>query len=259
MSAAANARSERLPLWRLEVLRLLRTKRWIALFGVYLFFGFLGPLTAAYMGEIVERFGGGVQVVVPDPVPADGITQYVSNAQQLGLLVVVVLAAGALAFDARPEIGVFLRTRAAGVGRIVVPKYAVVTAAACLAFLAGSAAAWYETEVLIGALPVGGMLLGIVLGWLYLALAVAVVALATALTSSVLSAVLLAIGVLVALPILGVVGVLQPWLPSQLVGALDGLARGADAGDYLRSVAVTIALTALALGAAVALARRREL
>jgi ABC-2 type transport system permease protein len=257
--SAARARAERLPLWRLEVLRLLRTKRWIALFGVYLFFGFLGPLTAAYMGEIIERFGGGVQIVVPDPTPADGITQYVSNAQQLGLLVVVVLAAGGLAFDARPEIGVFLRTRASSLWAIVGPKYAVVTAVSCLAFVAGSAAAWYETWVLIGSLPVGGMVVGIALGCLYLPFAVALVALATTMTSSVLTAVLLAIGALVALPILGIAGALQPWLPSQLVGALDGLARGADAGDYLRSVGVTVPLTALTLIGAVALARRREL
>ena len=49
-------------LWRLEWLRLVRTKRWIALVGIYVFFGLLGPLSARYMGEIVERFGGGVQV-----------------------------------------------------------------------------------------------------------------------------------------------------------------------------------------------------
>ena len=45
-------------LLRLEWLRLVRTRRLLALTGVYLFFGIAGPLTARYLGEIVERFGG---------------------------------------------------------------------------------------------------------------------------------------------------------------------------------------------------------
>ena len=45
-------------LWRLEWLRLTRTKRWIALVGVYLFFGLLGPFTARYMAEIISFAGG---------------------------------------------------------------------------------------------------------------------------------------------------------------------------------------------------------
>ena len=43
-------------LWRLEWLRLVRSRRLVALAGVYVFFGFVGPLTARYLGEIVERF-----------------------------------------------------------------------------------------------------------------------------------------------------------------------------------------------------------
>lgn len=76
-------------LWRLEWIRLFRTKRWIALVGVYVFFGLVGPITARYIREILESFGGEVQVVVPDPVAADGIAGYVSNAAQVGVLVAV--------------------------------------------------------------------------------------------------------------------------------------------------------------------------
>ena len=43
-------------LWRLEVIRLFRTKRWIALLGVYVFFGLVGPLSARYIREILESF-----------------------------------------------------------------------------------------------------------------------------------------------------------------------------------------------------------
>ena len=76
-------------LWRLEWLRLIRTKRWIALVGVFVFFGLLGPLTARYLGEIIDFAGGeleGATIEFPPPVPADGMTQFVSNAMQIGTL-----------------------------------------------------------------------------------------------------------------------------------------------------------------------------
>ena len=246
-------------LWKLEWLRLWRTKRWMALAGLYLFFGLLGPLSARYLAEIVERFGGGVQVVFPGPVPADGMTQYVSNVSQIGLLVAVMVAAGALAFDARPGMGVFLRTRVERVANIMAPRYVVSATAVAGSFVVGALAAWYETVVLIGALPVGGTLAGIGYGVLYLAFAIAVVAAAGSRAKSVLGAVMLTIVLLLVMPIVGLVEEIGQWLPSHLVGALGTIPAGTDAAEYLRSAAVTAALSPLALWLAVRWARAREL
>jgi ABC-2 type transport system permease protein len=151
-------------LWRLEWLRLIRTKRWIALVGVFVFFGLLGPLTARYLGEIIDFAGGeleGATIEFPPPVPADGMTQFVSNAMQIGTLVAVIVAAGALAFDAIPEMGVFLRTRVESVREILVPRVVVTTGAVLAAFLVGALTAWYETWALIGAPDTGAVLAGI--------------------------------------------------------------------------------------------------
>jgi ABC-2 type transport system permease protein len=246
-------------LWRLEWLRLIRTRRWLVLGGVYLFFGFLGPLTARYMGEILERFGGDIQVTVPDPVPADGMIQFAANAQQIGLLVVVVVAAGALALDAVPEMSVFLRTRVRRMATLLAPRYVVATAAAATAFLLGTLAAWYETAVLLGSLPVGSVLLGIGYGIVYLAFAVAVVAAAASRTKGVLAAVVVTLLVLLGLPLLGLVGVLNEWLPSYLLGAQADLVGGAGGGEFLRAAVVSVAVTAGLLAAAVRGAAVREL
>ncbi|MDJ0953655.1 MAG: hypothetical protein QNJ81_08245 [Acidimicrobiia bacterium] len=246
-------------LWRLEWLRLVRTKRIVGLLGVYLFFGFVGPLTARYMEQIIENFGGGVQVVVPEPVAADGITAYVSNAAQIGLLVSVGIAAGALAFDAKPQMGIFLRTRVGHVRDILTPRVVVMTAAVVAAFTLGSVAALYESVVLMGSLPIGGWALGTMLGSLYLAFAVAVVAAVAAKAKSVLVTVMITVGVLLALPIVGIAPEIAEWLPSYLVGAIDGLVRDAAFSDYLRSIAVTLALIAGSLWLAVHWAGQREL
>lgn len=246
-------------LWRLEWLRLVRTKRWIALVGTYVFFGLLGPLSARYLGEIVERFGGGVEVTFPPPVPADGMIQYVSNASQVGLLVAVVVAAGSLAFDAKPEMGVFLRTRVSRVADILFPRLVVSFAAVGVSFVLGAMAAWYETEVLIGSLPVGGTLAGIGYGLLYLALVVVVVATAGSRAKNVLGAVLVTIVVLLAMPIIGIVETVGRWLPSHLIGALSGIPGGTGIDEYLPAATVTLVLIGLLLWLAVRWSAVREL
>jgi ABC-2 type transport system permease protein len=246
-------------LWRLEWLRLVRTKRIVGLVGVYVFFGFLGPLSARYMEQILENFGGGVQIVVPEPVAADGITAYVGNAAQIGLLVSVGIAASALAFDAKPQMGIFLRTRVSHVREIITPRFVVMAAAVVGAFVLGSATALYESVVLMGALPAGGWALGTLLGSLYLVFAVAVVAAVAARANSVLVTVMVTVGVLLALPIVGIAPDIGEWLPSHLVGAIDGLVRDAGLGDYMRSIMVTLALTAASLWAAIRWAGQREL
>lgn len=246
-------------LWRLEWLRLRRTRSWIALAAVFLFFGLLGPISARYMEEILQRFAGDVSVTVPPPTPASGLEQYLGNVMQIGLLVVLAVAAGALAFDQPIERAAFYRSRVRRVWRLLVPRYAVVTLATVAAFVLGTLGAWYETAVLIGGLPVGAMLLGMLLTSLYLAFAVAVTAVASSFARAPLVIVPLAAGLLIVVPLLGVVGPLRDWLPSLLLGSLVGLVVGVPPVEYLRPAIVTLAVTAALLLLATVRLERREL
>lgn len=247
-------------LWRLEWLRLVRTHRLLVAVGVYVFFGLTGPLTARYLSQILGRLGTeGIRVEFPEPAPADGIAQFVGNVSQIGLLVVVLVAASALAFDARREMAVFLRTRVRQVRDVVIPAYAVSAGAAVAALLAGSLAAWYETAVLLGPPAPDAMLAGMAYGALFLTFVVAVVAF----VASVVRGVLAAAGVsLVALLVLALVGNVEPvgrWLPTHLSGAMTGLVRGEHIVDYLPAAATGVAATVSALAGAIALGARKEI
>lgn len=254
-SPAAARRAPTMTLWRLELARLARTHRWVLLLGVYGLFAVVGPLTARYLDEIVRRFGEGVQITTPEPTPADGIAQFVSNASQLGLLAVVVVAAAALTLDAKPELAAFLRTKVDRPGWLVVPPYVVTVAAAAAALVVSTAIAAGLTAALIGAPPVGPLLVGTLYGIVYLAFAVAVVAAVAGHTRGQAATVFGALGVLLLFPIVGVLQPVRPWLPSELLAAVAALVDGASAGDHLRSLAVTVVATALLLAWA---ARRRE-
>ncbi|MDA0181589.1 hypothetical protein OJ997_14890 [Solirubrobacter phytolaccae] len=250
-------------LWRLELLRLTRTRRGLALFTVYLLFGFIGPLTARYLNDLLELAGDdleGATIELPDAVPHDGMAQYVANAMQVGLVVTVVVAAGSLALDAIPEMGAFLRTRVRSVWRLLLPRLVVTFGAIGLAFTLGALAAWYETWALLGGLRAGDVLPGIALGLLFLAYVVATTAAAAQWTKGVLSTVMVALLSLLVLPVVGAVDVIGQWLPSSLATALADLpADKHDLGHYVRPAAVTLVTTAVLIYVALVGARRREL
>ena len=250
--------ADAMSLWRLEWLRLIRTRRLAALVGVYAFFGLLGPLTARYLGDIISRFGGNITVIVPDPVPADGIATFAGDAQQIGLLVAVVVAAGRSPWMRCPRCRSSCvpgpGPRAACCGRALV----VSMLAAAGAFLVGLAAAWYETAVLLGGVPVGPLLAGAGFGLLYLGFAVTVVAAVAARSGSVVVSAAISILFLLVLAIPEIVPAVGVWLPSHLVGALDDLVRGGGIAAYLRASAVTVVAAAGLSAWAVKVQSRRE-
>jgi ABC-2 type transport system permease protein len=149
-------------LWNLEILRLWRTQRWLILLAAFFSFGLLGPLTARYLPELLESVGEEAAGSLPPMTAVDGVTQYVGNAAQIGLLAVVFVAAAALAFDAKPEMAVFLRTRAC-VRDIVVPRFVVSALASITGFVVGITVAYLLTGFLLGWLDGVAVALGAVL------------------------------------------------------------------------------------------------
>jgi len=244
-------------LWRLEWLRLMRTRRIWILVGVYVFFGVLGPVTIRYLPELLAAFGAEVPTALPPAVPAEGIRQFNGNAQQLGLLAVTIITAMALGIDAKRGIGIFFRTRSS-IDRLVLPRAAVSWLAAAGAYTAGALVAAGAAEILLGSLPWGRFVLGVTLEWLYLAFVVAVVLLVSSFVRSTPATVGITIGVLIVLGIATLVRPLAEWLPSALPGALDDLLAGGGF-TYARSIVVTVLLCGLAWPAATRRLRAREI
>lgn len=245
--------------WRLERLRMVRTPRAIALGGTYLFFGLLGPITARYLQDIVNRFQSSVQVVVTPPTAADGITNYVSQVSQTGLIVLIVITAGSVTFDTRRGLATFLRTRTTSMWQLVAPRFTVNAAAAVAAYALGTVAAWYETALLLGSPPAGAMLAGLLCGATYLVFAVSVTTAAASMVRSTFGTVGMTVAVLLALPLLGMVGPLHRWLPSTLVTAPVELIGRATLTGYLPALAVSAIGAALLLVVATLRLQRRDI
>lgn len=246
-------------LWRVELARLLRTNRWMMVAGAFVTFGLLGPLSARYLGEIIARFGGEIEVTFPDPKPLDGIAQFAANWSQLGVLAVVIVAANALAIDARPEISAFYRTRIENAWQVVAPRYWVPLAASAISLVVGSLIAVVATEVLIGPLDRVGVAVGTVLGVIYLGFLVALVAAISTYTAGTTTTIFVTLAAAIAIPAVGLIAAVEPWLPSELVGAAIDLASEAEPLDFLRSTVSALVSTTLLLRVAVLRFDRREI
>lgn len=252
----------RMSLWRLEWLRLVRTPRAVSLAAVYLAIGLIEPVATKYVSTLLSHVGSASVVRLPKPTPPRALSSYVSEATLIGLIVLVSVAASAYSFDARPGLAAFFRTRVPSMWRLLAPRFTAYAAAGAVAYLIGTLAAWYETRLLIGSLPAGGMLAGLLCGAVYLAFAVAVTALAAALTKTTVAAVGITLAILLALPLLADVHAISTWVPSALIGAPADLASSPPAHGlvhYLPALGVSAVAGALALAAAVVLLRKREI
>ena len=247
-------------LWALEWQRLLRTRRWLTLVVVFVLFGFIGPLAAKYVAEILgSKIGGGIQITAADPTPADGLAAFARNAQQVGLIVVAAVTAGALAFDARPGLASFYRTRVKSIGRLLIPRYVVNFVAATVAYSIGTLAAWYETSVLLGPLPARAVWEGLLLQFVVIAFAVAVVGLVASIVRNTVTVVAISAGVFLLLPAVQLFERLNLWLPSALLQAQHQIALGASIGSFAKATSTTLILTGLLLRTSAVLFARRQI
>ena len=243
--------------WHLELLRMWRTRRWIALVATFVILGLGLPVLTYFLPDLVNGATNGVQIVVPKQTAADAIAGFANNAGQLGTLVLVVVAAASLAIDAHPALSAFYRTRVRRVDLLVLPRYVVVTAASVVALILGTLGAWYETTVLFSSVNFGALAGGVGLEAVWLCFVASTVLFLSSMVRSVLGVVGWTIALLLGLALLANVGAVETWLPTRLAASIGVLVQG-PAGDIWHAVVMAGLGTAIGLAAGVYLLGRRE-
>ena len=234
--------------WRLELARLWRTRRLVALLATFLILALGVPVLTYYLPDLVRHAGNGVKIIAPKQTPADAIQGFAGNAAQLGTLVVAIVTASTVALDAHPVIAAFYRTRIRRPTLLLLPRYLTVTAASVAALALGVLGAWYETEILLGHVNAGALVAGLALQALWLCFATSAVTLATTVTRSIPAAVGASIVFLLGLALLGNLSSASSWVPTRLSGSTADFLRHQTAGVWHASLVTALAtLTALAL------------
>ena len=244
--------------WRVEWLRVWRTRRLIGLLVVYAFFGFADPMLARYMAKLLGAATNTshLTITVADPVPADGMVGYLGSALQIGLMVGLAMLVSACAIDASYQLAIFYRTRRAQLWTLLVPRLTVSLGTMTAGFALGMAAAWYETAVLIGTPSFAGTMRLLVAGCCYQVAFGVIAFLLTAILRSVGTTTAIAIVLVLLSSILTTWPSIARWSP---VGLTDY--AGIYAGDTAMGTAIlaSVAIAAVAIGAGMVIAQRRQL
>jgi ABC-2 type transport system permease protein len=245
--------------WRLELLRIWRTQRWIALGATFVILGLGAPILARYTPDLAKTAGNGVRVTVPTPTPSDGISSFGNLLAQLGTLVVLIVAAASFSVDAHPSLAAFYRTRLRGPVLLLLPRYLTVTVASLVALTVGTLAAWYQTSALLGAPPFGRVMIGLALEALWFCFVTSMVAIFTSTVRSPSGAVGSSIALLLALVGVGsFFKAASSWLPPHLVQTAGQIVKQ-PAGNVWHAVLVSGVATVVAVSLAVYLLGKRDL
>ncbi|MYW00941.1 hypothetical protein [Streptomyces sp. SID3343] len=249
----------RLGLWRLEWLRLVRTRRWLLLVVAYPGAGLVGPVFAKHRDEILKalRIDG---VAPATGMGADsGMAVYSYGVAQVGILVALALMAGALAVDHRPGLAAFHRTRLRRPRDLVLPRFTVTTVAVSVAYLLGTLIAWAQVHWMFGPLPARSVLYGAGFGVASLLMSLSLVAATAALLRRPVAIFGTALIALLVWPLASLWRPLRRWLPTELNSAQVELLRGHTAGEYGDNLCVALGLSAVLVWFAVWRIGRREM
>ncbi|MDP6508545.1 MAG: ABC transporter permease subunit [Chloroflexota bacterium] len=167
-----------------------------------------------------------MQIIMPDPVPADGVQQFLENVGQLGWIALILVTMGALAGErAAGTVAIVLATPISR-NFFVLAKLVSRLALLLVSVLAGAAVCLLYTELLLGAYPLPEFLAATGLYLLYGALVVAWTILMSSLVKSGIGAGGLALVPLFLIPILSLLsGRLGDFLPFGLIIAAGDIVR----------------------------------
>lgn len=124
---------------------------------VFIFFGFLSPLFAKIMPDLVKSMAGkqgGIQVILPPPTWIDAFLQFFQNLNQIGLLAVILTTAGTIADEKARGTAALILTKPLSRTSFVLAKFGASMSVLIVAVLLGYSACLYYTMILFpGAVP----------------------------------------------------------------------------------------------------------
>lgn len=207
-----------------ELLELARSMKllWVPL--VFVALGIMQPVSLYYMPIILEHAGNlpeGAVIEIPTPAAGKVMADTLSQFGVLGLLVLVLVFMGTVSGERGSGTASMILVKPVSIAGFLVSKWTAMLLLACLSLLAGYAAAWYYTELLIGSFAAEAFAASFALYSLWLAFAMTVTLMFSSLLRSAAGAAFCSLGFLAALSL---AANLLPQYVGWTPGALSGYA-----------------------------------
>ena len=249
-----------LAMLRKELLEQWRSRRLVAVAAVLLFFGFLSPLSAKMLPDLMKSLGdtGGVVIEFPPPTAQDALLQHVKNTSQFGVFLAVLLAMGALAREKERGTAAMILSKPASRASFLLAKFVALTLVFGLSLILAGLACYYYTFVLFNGLGQARFVEMNLLLALFIEFYLAVTLLGSAITRSQVVAGGLGLGAIFVVAILGALPRLGTYMPTALLEWARVLMAGTGEPAW-GAVAVSLAGIIVCLGIALAVFERQEL
>ena len=219
-----------------ELREQIRTYRLPVVAIVFVLFGISSPVLARFTKELLNLLGsqamGGIQIVLPEPVVADAISQLLKNLSQFGILIAILLAMGTVSSEKERGTAAFILTKPASRLSFLLAKFVAIGITLAVAVAAACAVGALYTALLFedSSLQIVGFVEMAILLWLAILAYAALTFLGSTLTRSAAGGAgfgflaLVITGIIAALPTVGA------YMPTSLLGPAANLAVGEPPG-----------------------------
>ncbi|MDO8491576.1 MAG: ABC transporter permease [Dehalococcoidia bacterium] len=211
-------------LFKKEAKEQVKTYRLLIVAAVFLLFGLSTPLLFKFLPEILEMSGEGIPIEIPAFTPSDALKSYVNSLGQIGVLVAVLVAMGAIAQERERGTIIMTLSKPVGFGEFAVAKLAALVVTFLIGVALGALACFYYTTVLLGSVDVQAFLAINLLIALYFVVCLSITLMYSAFFKSQLAAGALALVTLLVMGIVSSIPPLAPYMPSALMGWGQSLA-----------------------------------
>ncbi|MDR1449133.1 MAG: ABC transporter permease subunit [Propionibacteriaceae bacterium] len=252
------------PLLRLRAQDIFRTWRVWVLPSVMVFLAATGTVITRFTREIlVAALGAGQAdaILLADPVASDAYARWANDLTQIAVLLVVVIAAGAINSEVRSGVAALILTKPASRVSYVLSHAFTLIAFTALAAHLGAVVSWLVTAAVFGPAPLGPVLAATAVWAVLAAVLISAALLASAAFDAYAGAAGAGIGAFFLLALLSVVPQLAEHTPAGLATVVNAIATGTQKADQTlwQPVLSGLALAGALLAAAVLVFRRREL
>jgi len=243
-----------------ELQELWRTRKLLIVLAVMVSFGFMSPLLAKLLPDLLKSMGegqaSGVIIQIPEPTYRDAIDQFIKNMTQFGLLLAVLMTFGTIVGEKERGQAALMFPHPLPREIFVLAKFAAMAILFGLALLLGALADYLYTVLLFETPDIGGFVALIVLIYVWLLSLIALSLLASTLGHSITSAGGLAFAFLLAFLLLDMFTNLAP---GKVMGWGRALAVNSGDPDRWGALIVTLAITIIGVSTSAVILRRQEI
>lgn len=217
------------PMLRKEIIEIVRTWR-VWLVGVaFVLFGLSDPIIAKYTPQILGAVvGDQLPITVPEPSYLDAWSQWTKDLSQLLLIVVLILAAGAVAAEANSQTLIMPLTKPVSRTGFVLAKFVALVGLMTLGLVIGTGLVSGVTALLFDDVEFGSLWGAVGVWWLLAVLMIALTLVASCLVPNTIAAFGLGFAAFIVLNMAALWQPARAYSPVGLPTAVSELARGGE-------------------------------